>query len=45
MGVFLGRGGLTAGFLEKDAVVTAEDGRHDAYDVIEMMIMSVIFSV
>ena len=23
---------LTVGFLEKDAVVTAEDGRHDAYD-------------
>jgi len=26
VGVFLGRGGLTAGFLEKNAVVTAEDG-------------------
>ena len=32
VGVFLGRGGLTAGFLEKDAVVTAEDGTYDAYD-------------
>ena len=31
LGVFLGRVGLTAGFLEKDPVVT-EDGRHDDHD-------------